>query len=294
MRTGIVGLGIIGGAIARLLAKAGHVPLAFDIDPTARERLAREGLAVAPDIATLVRSADVLLLSLPSEDAAFSVVRSIATAADGPRTIVELSTLGVAAKLALAGLAAEHGHILLDCPISGTGAQAAVGDIALYASGDSAEIARLTPMFASFARTVIDLGALGNGSRMKLVANLLVAIHNVAAAEAMLLGQAAGLDGNAVIAAVEAGAGASRIFSLRAPMMARDRFLPATMKLDVWAKDMAAIAAFVAELGADTPLLATTAPLYRAALRAGLGEQDTAAVYTILRGTKGREHSDGE
>lgn len=293
-RVGVVGLGIIGGAVTRLLAKAGHAPLAFDIDPAARDRLAAECIGAAPDIAALAREADVILLSLPSEAASFAVVRAIVAAAPAARTIVELGTLGVSAKLALAALAAGHGHILLDCPISGTGAQAAVGDIALYASGDAAEIARLAPLFGSFARTVIDLGALGNGSRMKLVANLLVAIHNVAAAEAMLLGQAAGLDGDAIVAAVAAGAGASRIFGLRAPMMAHDRFLPATMKLDVWAKDMAAIAAFAEEHGVATPLLAATAPLYAAAVQAGRGEQDTAAVYAVLRDRNDRERADGQ
>src|SRR5207248_4474300 len=112
---------------------------------------------------------------------------------------------------------AEAGHTALDCPISGTGAQAKGKDIVVYASGDRAAIARLEPAFLGFARKVYDLGAYGNGSKMKFVANHLVAIHNVAAAEAMVLAMKAGLDPHRVVEVVGSGAGTSRVFELRAP-----------------------------------------------------------------------------
>ena len=108
----------------------------------------------------------------------------------------------------------------LDAPLSGTGAQAQTGDLVVFASGDSATIASLMPMFAGFSREAHDLGAFGNGSRMKFVANLLVAINNVASAEAMVLAEKAGLDLRQVVKLVGAGAAQSRIFDLRAPMMA--------------------------------------------------------------------------
>ena len=98
---------------------------------------------------------------------------------------------------------------MLDCPVSGTGSQAKVKDIIVYASGDSVTIRRLRPLFAGISRAVHDLGKFGNGSRMKYVANLLVAINNVAAAEAMVLGMKAGLAPQTVFEMVAAGAGTS-------------------------------------------------------------------------------------
>src|SRR5207237_4377422 len=141
-------------------------------------------------------------------------------------------------------LAAEEklraaGHVLLDCPISGTGAQAKVKDLVIYASGESAAVAALQPMFAAFSRRAHDLGAFGNGTKMKFVANLLVAIHNVASAEAFVLGIKAGLDPKQLVELVASGVGTSRVFELRAPMMAESSYEEATMKVSIWQKDMA-------------------------------------------------------
>jgi L-threonate 2-dehydrogenase len=174
------------------------------------------------------------------------------------------------------------GHIMLDCPISGTGAQARTKDIVIYASGDRAAIRKLSSLFADFSRVAHDLGAFGNGSRMKYVANLLVAIHNVATAEAMVLGMKAGLDPEQILRLISSGVGNSRIFELRAPMIARNRYGPATMKLSVWQKDMALIAAFAKNIGSPTPLFDVTGPFYDRALAAGRGSEDTAVVSTVL------------
>src|SRR5262249_39392853 len=150
------------------------------------------------------------------------------------------------------------GHIMLDCPVSGTGAQANRRDIVVYASGDAKAVKRLRPVFAGFARAAHDLGAFGNGSRMKFVANLLVAIHNVASAEAMVLGMKAGLDPQLIYDMVVSGAGNSRIFELRAPMMVRNRYDEPTMKVAVWQKDMAVIGEFANSLRCPTPLFAAS------------------------------------
>ena len=128
--------------------------------------------------------------------------------------------------------------MLLDCPVSGTGSQAKTKDLVIYASGDSKAIGKLRPMFGGFSRAVHDLGAFGNGSRMKYVANLLVAINNVATAEAMaVLGLKSGLDPKTVFEMVASGAGNSRVFELRAPMMVKDCYDDATMKVPVWQKE---------------------------------------------------------
>ena len=126
------------------------------------------------------------------------------------------------------------------------------------------------------------LGAFGNGSKMKFVANLLVAIHNVATRR----GHGARHEGRArpeaIVKVIASGAGNSRVFELRAPLMAARTYEPPTMKIDIWQKDMAIIGAYAASLGVAAPLFAATAPIYNAAIGQGLGGEDTAAVCAIL------------
>ena len=158
-------------------------------------------------------------------------------------------------------------------------------DLVVYASGDSNAIAQCAGLFADFAKQSADLGAYGNGSRMKFVANHLVAIHNVATAEAMVLAQRAGLDPKMVVDLVGPGAGGSRMFQMRAPMMVEGIYEPATMKVSMWEKDMAIIAEFADNVGCETPLFTLTQPVYSAALAMGLGDQDTASVFEVLKKT---------
>jgi putative dehydrogenase len=117
---------------------------------------------------------------------------------------------------------------------------------------------------------------------MKYVANLLVAIHNVASAEAMVLGMKAGLPPQLVFDQVRMGAGNSRVFELRAPMMVGSRYDDPSMKISIWQKDMEVIGSFAQKLGVPTPLFSATLPIYAAALAAGYGGKDTAAVCAVL------------
>ena len=284
---GVVGLGIMGGAFARNLVKAGWRVVGYDTSAPARRRLARAGVEIAASVADLAKAAPVIVTSLPSPAALEATVAAIVGARVPRRIVVEASTFALADKLAAERLLRRGGHATLDCPVSGTGSQAAVKDIVIYASGDSASIRKLKPMFAAFARAVHDLGEYGNGSRMKYVANLLVAIHNVASAEAMVLGMKAGLDPKRIFDLVTAGAGNSRVFELRAPMMVKNRYSPATMKNKVWQKDMAVIGEFAAALGCPTPLFSATIPVYAAALSTGHALHDTAAVCAVLEAKAG-------
>jgi putative dehydrogenase len=282
---GIVGLGIMGSAIARNLVERGWTVLGFDIDPLRRAELARAHVTIANDIAQVARDADIIMTSLPSPAAAEAVAREIATSGQPPRIVVELSTLTIADKLRFEEILRKAGHIALDCPLSGTGAQARTRDLVVYASGDGDAIARCTALFSDFAKQSTDLGRFGNGSRMKFVANHLVAIHNVATAEAMVLAERAGLDPQMVVDMVGPGAGGSRMFQMRAPMMVEGVYEPATMKVSTWKKDMAIIAEFADEVGCATPLFTLTQPVYTEAMAMGLGDQDTAAVFEVLKKT---------
>jgi L-threonate 2-dehydrogenase len=280
---GIIGLGIMGGAIARNLIERGWAVVGFDTEPSRRTELEPAGVTIVDGAGAVASHATMIMTSLPNADAANAVATQIARCGQPARIVIELSTLTIADKLHFRAILEPAGHIALDCPLSGTGAQAAVRDLVVYASGDSAAIARCRSLFADFAKQSADLGAYGNGSRMKFVANHLVAIHNVASAEAMTLAERAGLDLNQVIEMVAPGAGGSRMFQMRAPMMANRSYEPATMRISTWQKDMAIIAEFASELGCETPLFTTTQPVYAQAMAMGLGNQDTAAVFEVLK-----------
>lgn len=286
---GMIGLGIMGGAMARNLVAHGWEVVGFDLSPERRDEAARNGIALAADVADLARRAPLIVTSLPSPAAVRATAEAIAATDVAPRTVAEASTLALEDKLAFEATLSGAGHVALDCPLSGTGSQAETRDLVVYASGDTGAIARMMPVFAALSREAHDLGAFGNGTRMKLVANLLVAIHNVASAEAMVLGAKAGLDPDQIVKLISTGAGNSRIFELRAPMMAADRYEPATMKISVWQKDMDVIGRFAAELGVETPLFSASGPVYAAAMEAGLGALDTAAVCRVIEGRSGVE-----
>jgi L-threonate 2-dehydrogenase len=280
---GLVGLGIMGGAIARNLVERGWRVIGFDIDPTRSRELAQANVTITSDIAQLTRETPVIMTSLPTPAAVRDVAQAIANSGQSPRTVIELSTLSLADKLDFEATLKAAGHIALDCPLSGTGAQAKVRDLIVYASGDSKAIAACTGLFADFAKQSADLGRYGNGSRMKFVANHLVAINNVAAAEAMILAERAGLDPKMVVDLVGPGAGGSRMFQMRAPMMVERVYEPATMKVSTWTKDMAIIAEFADDVGCTTPLFTLTQPIYSKAMAMGLGDQDTASVFEVLK-----------
>jgi putative dehydrogenase len=286
-KVGVVGLGIMGGAFAKNLVAAGWRVVGYDIDPARRRALARAGVEIAKDTKALAAEVPTIITSLPKPAALDATVQAIIGARVRPRVIVEASTFTIDDKLRAERALRQAGHVMLDCPVSGTGAQAKVKDLVVYASGERAAIRKLRPLFAGFARAVHDLGAFGNGSRMKFIANLLVAINNVASAEAMVLGLKAGLDAKTVFEMVRSGAANSRVFELRAPMMVKDRYDDPTMKISIWQKDMAVIGGFARELGCPTPIFDATVPLYERAMRSGHGEHDTAAVCAVLEAMAG-------
>ena len=279
---GVIGLGIMGGAFAQHLAAAGWRVIGYDIDPKRRRAAAKAGVLTVDGAAAVAAVAPVIITSLPNPRALHDTVKAIVAAKEPERVVIEASTFALDDKLKAERTLAKAGHTMLDCPVSGTGAQARVKDIIIYASGDPKAIRRVRPLFADISRATHDLGAFGNGSRMKYVANLLVAINNVAAAEAMVLGMKAGLDPQVIHDMVTAGAGNSRVFELRAPMMVKGRYDDATMKLKIWQKDMAVIGDFAKKVGCPVPLFAATRPVYAAALASGHAMHDTAAVCAVL------------
>ena len=288
-QVGIVGLGIMGGAIAKNLSGAGWQVIGFDIDRARCAEAKAAGVTIAKSAADVAGKAVNILISLPKPEALAATVEEIAAAKLPRRVIAELSTFSLDDKTQAEAALRAAGHTMLDCPLSGTGSQARNKDLVVYASGDAQAIQALMPVFADFSRQAHDLGAFGNGMKMKFVANLLVAINNVASAEAMVLGMKAGLDPKQVFKLIQAGAANSRVFELRAPMMVENRYDGdnLTMRNSTWQKDMTVIGEYAASVGCPTPLFSATAPIYLAALSTGYADQDTGAVCAVLEAMAG-------
>jgi 3-hydroxyisobutyrate dehydrogenase-like beta-hydroxyacid dehydrogenase len=278
----------MGSAMAESLVRSGFRVVGYDILPRSRQRLRRAGGLPVSDCGAVGRESDIIITSLPSSDALIDVAMQLNADANGPRRsglhriVIETSTLPIAVKVEARALLATLGITLLDCPLSGTGAQARTKDLVAYASGDRAAYVHAIPVLEGFARAHYHVGPFGAGSKMKFVANLLVAIHNVAAAEALVLAMKTGLDPAMALTVLGDSAGSSRMLQVRGPMMVKgDYASDVTMKLAVWQKDMNVISEFAKAAGCPTPLFAATAPLYLAATASNPME-DTGAVCAVL------------
>ena len=279
---GLVGLGIMGSAMAANLVRAGYRVIGYDVRAARLTTLCTQGGSVARSCRDLGRRADVVICSLPSSDALLETAAELARSRRPPPVVIDTSTLPIEVKRQARRRLRARGAVLLDCPVSGTGAQARAKDLIVYASGPRAAYRRVAPVLDGFARAHYYVGAFGQGSKMKFVANLLVAIHNVATAEALVLARKAGLDPALVVKLVGEGAGSSRILQLRGPMMVAGDYADATMTLGNWRKDMAIIGDFARQVGCPTPLFSAAAPIYAAAIDMGLQAEDTAAVCAVL------------
>jgi len=220
---------------------------------------------------------------LPSLAAVEDVVlgaRGLAAAARG-RTIVQMSTISPALTERLARECAARGVGFLDCPISGTSAMVARGDGIIFVGGDHAVYERWRPMLETILPRAIHVGVAGQAMVLKLVANLLVAVHSAAAAEALSMVERAGLDVPQALELLGSSAATSRMLQVRGPLIAKRDF-PAQMKLDLFMKDLHLIQEAAGKLGSAIPLTDVAERLYAAAQAAGHGAEDLAVVVTAL------------
>jgi 3-hydroxyisobutyrate dehydrogenase-like beta-hydroxyacid dehydrogenase len=276
----------MGGAFAKHLRAARFKVVGYDVAVAPRSALRKLGGISANSSAEVAAAARIVITSLPSLpafEAALFGKEGVAAGARKGTIVIEASTLPLEVKEDARKRLAKRGVILLDCPISGTGAQAAVKDIVIYASGDRRACGRCKAVFAGFARNAYYCGKFGSGSKLKFIANLLVTIHNLSTAEAFVLAERAGLDADLMYRVIKDGAGTSRMFEVRGPLMVRRNYLPATMKVDVYQKDIAIIRAFAAKLKCPTPLFSLSKRYYDKAYAGGFQKHDTAAVHAVLR-----------
>jgi L-threonate 2-dehydrogenase len=282
---GMIGVGVMGLAMSRNLLAAGFAVVGYDPADTAMDNLRGSGGTLAHSPRDVAEQCPVMFLSLPSASALAAVASAddgIAAAAGEGQVALECSTLPLEAKHAAHDALKAAGKILLDCPLSGTGAQAAVKDLVVFASGDRAAYEQILPMLEGMSRRQRYLGDFGNGSVMKYIANLLVTVHNVAAAEAMVLGMKAGLDPGVLYDTLSDSAGTSRMLEVRGPLMRDSSYDHPTATILTHMKDISIINAFAAGLECPAPLFAAASQIYFGGAAQGREGQDTAAVCAVL------------
>jgi 3-hydroxyisobutyrate dehydrogenase-like beta-hydroxyacid dehydrogenase len=292
IRAGVIGLGIMGGAFARHFTSAGVRTSGYDVLSANLALFAAHGGHACSSAREVAAHADIVITSLPHpaalDDALFGA-QGLMSAERSGLLVIETSTLALEDKERARDRLATAGIGMLDAPISGTGPQAQAKDIAIFASGDRAEFDRARDTLSHLARSVRYVGAFGAGSKMKYIANLLVAIHIVGAAEAIVLGEKAGLDPALLVEVLADSAATSRMLEVRGPSMARGDCSTPMMKADVFQKDLDIIGKFARQSKCPVPLFSATVPLFGAVSARGMGLEDTGAVVSVLRALAGME-----
>jgi len=286
---GIIGLGLLGHAIASRLLHAGHAVVGVDVLPErvgALEALGGKGAASA---AAVARSAEAVCTVLPSLATAESAIvgrEGVLEGAHSGLAVIQMSTISPRLTEALARDVASHGLSFLDCPVSGTSSMVERGDGIFFVGGERALYERWRPVLESVLPRAVLVGTVGQAMTLKLVANLLVALHSAAAAEALTLARKAGLDLGIVLDVLNSSAASSAMLKVRGPMIVRRDF-PAQMKLDLFMKDIHLMQEAAERVGASLPFTDLAERLYEEARVAGHGAEDLAVVATALEGRGG-------
>lgn len=283
MSVGIIGLGIMGTAYAGNLLRAGVTVLGYDPDTAARDRLTELGGIAHSSLDIWLTECDLIIVSIASTKALTAVTEQLGQLLNPGQIVMETGTFAMQDKLAAQNAVQTGGAILLDTPVSGTGAQAVKGDLVIMASGPADAIAAVRPLMDHLCHTVIDAGPFGAGSKLKYVANHAVALHNCAAAEVLHYADALGLDRDTVYRMLSKGAGQSRMLDLRMPLMMSGAYVPATAHMAMFEKDLAIISADIRAHDITTPMFDAVQGMYEQAWSQIPQDYDTAAVFEVYR-----------
>ena len=284
---GIVGLGLLGHAVASRLIKGGHAVVGFDVLPDRVAALTAMGGKAAPAAAVVAQSAEAVCTLLPSLAAAEAAVLGRDGILAGARpglTVIQMSTISPTLTERLAREVTAKDLGFLDCPVSGTSAMVERGDGIFFVGGERPLYERWRPVLESILPRAVLVGRVGQAMTLKLVANLLVALHSAAAAEALTLARKAGLDLDLALDVLNSSAATSAMLKVRGPMIVRGEF-PAQMKLDLFMKDIHLMQEAAQAVGAPLPFTDLAERLYGAAQAAGHGGEDLAVVVTALGGS---------
>jgi 3-hydroxyisobutyrate dehydrogenase-like beta-hydroxyacid dehydrogenase len=227
---GLIGLGAMGGSYAKHLLASGYQVFGVDPDKNNRNLFSSLGGLILDNINDLTKKCKIIILSLPTVPIFKDVIKEIENNKSLLETkiIIDMNTISLEDKLEAKNKLKKFKIELIDAPVSGTGAQAKLKDLVVMSSGSKKVVSECEGIFNSFARKHMYVGVFGNGIKFKILANLLVTVHNTVTAEALLLGQKAGLDENMIYNVLNAGAATSVMLDKRMPLMINKQYEPAT------------------------------------------------------------------
>jgi 3-hydroxyisobutyrate dehydrogenase len=276
---GVVGLGNMGGRIARRLVDGGEAVVGFDLDAA---RAAAVGARPAGSLAELAGAADVVLLSLPDSPAIEAVVGELEADLRNGHVVVDLSTAAPGSTVAIHERLAARGIAYVDAGISGGAAAAEAGTLTIMAGGEAEALDAVRPLLAHFSSAVHHMGASGSGHVAKLINNFLNAISLAATAEAMVAGRKAGLDLRQLLEVINASSGVNFATLNRFPRIVEGDYLEGGLTSDLMAKDVMLYLDLARELGVTSlngpPVLAA----FHLAAALGYGDQISNRVVDAL------------
>lgn len=283
-RIGLVGIGLLGSAIASRLLANGFSVVGFDLDPAKRQALAASGGTPAETLAAVAQRCATVVVAVFDTDQVEQVVeRDPAFAAAAVRTVLCMSTCDPDRIAALAARVGARGIDLLEVPISGTGAQVAQGDGVALVAGDAAAAEAATHIIAAICPRRYYLGAAGNGGRAKLVVNLILGLNRAAVAEGLAFAERLGLDRARLLEVAKGSAAYSQVMDVKGALWAQDRFEPPLSRVDQSCKDFRLMYELGRRVGQDLPFASLYATLMQDCIDHGEAARDNAIIINAIR-----------
>ena len=282
---GLIGLGAMGGSYAKHLLSSGYEVFGVDPDKSNSSLFVSSGGVITSNINHLMSKCKVIILSLPTVPIFKDVVNQFEKNHSVSKTevVIDMNTISLEDKLDAKNKLSKLNIELIDAPVSGTGAQAKSKDLVVMSSGSEKIVSDCEEIFNSFARKNIYVGEFGNGIKFKILANLLVTVHNTVTAEALLLGQRAGLDEKMIYSVLNAGAATSVMLDKRMPLMINKEYEPATASMRIFLKDIDVITQFLKSNNLNSPTFEAAANLYNQSKENIPITYDTAAIFEQLK-----------
>ena len=286
MKVGFIGLGLMGTSMTANLLAAGHTVLGFDVEEARRTEHVDRGGEVADSVAEVAAQCSVMMLSLPNSDIGMEVCLgegSIATAARRGSLVIDTTTTRPRDTLAMAEGLAAVGVRMIDATVSGNAAQAARGDLVAMVGGAEADLEEARPVLEAISRSIRHLGPIGSGATAKLIINLALGIHRLALAEALVMGERAGIDLEVLLDVLRDGAAYSRAMDLWGERMVSGEYLPPASRVRQSHKDFRLIVEQGHALGSPTFLASVVRQLLQMGEGVGLGDLDNSSIIELLR-----------
>lgn len=286
---GFIGLGIMGGGMARNLLKAGFNVCVWNRSPERMQPLLEAGASagdVPADVATRSEITVVCVSDTPDVQKVILGERGVIEGAAAGSLVIDTSTISPHATREIAAALAEKSIHMLDAPISGGSEGAAQGTLSIMVGGDSEQFERAQPVFQAMGRTITHVGPQGAGQTVKLVNQILVVINALAVSEALLFAQAGGLDLKKTLDAVSQGAAGSWMLSYRGPQMIERDWRPG-FTIDLQQKDLRLALEAAEQFGAPVIGTGLVSQLYRTLQAQGLGEEGNHALVRALENLAG-------